>query len=76
MAKILTAHGQRVQKSVFECDLTAAQFAKLKRRLCKLLDPAQDESLRFYRLCASCTAQVEVVGRGPPVETSPHVYIV
>lgn len=49
VAKKCVDHGQRVQNSVFECLLDAAQFAVLKSELSALIDPDLD-SLRFYQL--------------------------
>lgn len=48
-AKICLNYGQRVQKSVFECKVTQADFEKLQRKLLTIIDTAED-SLRFYRL--------------------------
>ena len=42
-------HGQRVQNSVFECDLDAASFELIKHKLEGLIDPKRD-SLRMYNL--------------------------
>ena len=47
VAKVCVDHGQRVQNSVFECRLDAAQYAVLKHRLTELID-TQADSLRFY----------------------------
>ena len=49
VAKQCVNYGQRVQNSVFECSLDAAQLVQLKALLCDLIDPEQD-SLRFYML--------------------------
>ena len=46
VAKRCVDHGQRVQNSVFECLLDAAQYAVLKAELTALIDPALD-SLRY-----------------------------
>lgn len=46
VAKACVNHGQRVQNSVFECLLDAAQYTFFKAELTKLIDPATD-SLRF-----------------------------
>lgn len=75
LAKILEGFGQRVQYSVFECDLTAQQYGILKRKMCKLIVPDEGDSLRIYRLCAACVRTIELVGQGPPVETSVDVYV-
>ena len=48
VAKVCVNHGQRVQNSVFECLLDAAQYVMFKAELTALIDPDQD-SLRFYR---------------------------
>ncbi len=42
-------YGQRVQNSVFECDLDAAKFEMVKHKLEQLIDP-QTDSLRMYNL--------------------------
>jgi len=64
VAKICEGHGQRVQKSVFECVLNAAQLETLKHRLRKVVDMEQD-SLRFYRLREPRERYLEVIGRKP-----------
>ena len=64
VAKQCVNHGQRVQNSVFECLLDAAQYAVLKAELAKLIDPEVD-SLRFYQLCNHYQNKVEHVGVRP-----------
>ena len=49
VAKVCESTGQRVQKSVFECQLDLALFEKLERALLKEIDPRQD-CLRLYRI--------------------------
>lgn len=49
IAKQCVNYGQRVQNSVFECLLDAAQCRSLQAKLCKIIDPDTD-SLRFYYL--------------------------
>ena len=49
IAKQCVNYGQRVQNSVFECLLDAAQYRMLQAKLCKIMDPDRD-SLRFYYL--------------------------
>ena len=49
VAKICVNYGQRVQNSVFECILDAAQYVVFKATLLKLIDTEVD-SLRFYQL--------------------------
>ena len=62
VAKLMEAYGARVQKSVFECDLDRRQLNTVRKRALKLIDLKSD-SLRIYRLCASCAARIEHNGR-------------
>lgn len=57
-AKACLDYGQRVQFSVFECQVDPGQFAKLKDRLLKIMDPDQD-SVRFYFLGDNWERRVE-----------------
>ena len=61
VAKTCENHGQRVQKSVFECSLDAAQFVLFRAKLEKEIDPAND-SLRFYFLGNNWHHRVEHIG--------------
>lgn len=72
-AKLLEAHGTRVQYSVFECNLTEMQLAKLKEKLAKCMKP--EDSIRFYRLCKECVGRVDIIGTGE-VTTERQYYIV
>lgn len=49
IAKQCVNYGQRVQNSVFECLVDAAQCRLLQAKLCEIMDPQKD-SLRFYYL--------------------------
>jgi CRISPR-associated protein Cas2 len=49
VAKACEGVGQRVQKSVFECQLDLARMETLERKLVDLMDLEQD-CLRLYRL--------------------------
>lgn len=60
-ARICLDHGQRVQKSVFECKLTAAGFERLSHKLRELIEPDCD-SVRIYRLPADRRRAVTVLG--------------
>lgn len=59
--KVLKSYGQWMQFSVFECNLSEPQYAKLRSRLSKLIKPEQD-SIRFYFLCRCCQDKVERIG--------------
>ena len=64
MAKACVNHGQRVQNSVFECLLDAAQYVTFKAELTGLIDP-QSDSLRFYQLGNNYKSKLEHVGVHP-----------
>jgi len=49
VAKLCESTGQRVQKSVFECQLDIAKFETLERQLLAEIDPSTD-CLRLYRI--------------------------
>lgn len=61
VAQACLNYGQRVQKSVFECVVTEAQFEQLRQALLAEID-AQTDSLRFYRLPEPLEAYREVHG--------------
>lgn len=50
-----------MQYSVFECNLNATEYAKLRARLSKLIKP-QEDSIRFYFLCGCCQGKIERIG--------------
>ncbi len=64
VARTCLDFGQRVQNSVFECEVDPAQWAVLRASLVGEIDPEKD-SLRFYRLGANGKARVEHVGSKP-----------
>jgi CRISPR-associated protein Cas2 len=61
VSKACQSYGERVQKSVFECDVDPAQWTRLKHRLLQEFDPAED-SLRFYYLGSNWARRVEHSG--------------
>lgn len=61
IAKQCVNYGQRVQNSVFECLLDAAQCRSLQAKLCKIMDTEHD-SLRFYYLGNRYEGKIEHFG--------------
>jgi CRISPR-associated protein Cas2 len=61
VAKECENFGQRVQNSVFECQVDPAQWAKLRFRLLDIIDPDKD-SLRFYFLGKNWRPRIEHQG--------------
>src|SRR3972149_11896937 len=64
ISKTCLDYGMRVQNSVFECEVTPAQFVTLKNELIEIFDPKED-SLRFYFLGKKGRQKVEHVGAKP-----------
>lgn len=67
IAKACLDYGQRVQNSVFECNVDPARWATLKQRLLDTINPEED-SLRFYYLGSNYHHRVEHVGAKPTVD--------
>jgi CRISPR-associated protein Cas2 len=66
VAETCVGFGQRVQKSVFECQLTAVQLEELLHRLLGIIDETED-SLRVYRLREPRERFVSIYGLRPEV---------
>lgn len=64
VAKACVSRGQRVQCSVFECALDAAQFCQLRHDLSQMIDRDKD-SLRFYNLGDHYRSRIEHIGARP-----------
>lgn len=67
IARACLDYGQRVQNSVFECEVDPAQWAALRGRLISEIKVDED-SLRFYRLGADGQRRVEHVGAKPATD--------
>jgi CRISPR-associated protein Cas2 len=61
VAKVCKDYGQRVQLSVFECEVDPAQWTSLRQ---KLIDEVnlEEDSLKFYFLGANWRRRVEQLG--------------
>lgn len=67
VANICEKYGIRVQNSVFEVEVNAAQLAVLKAELIRRIDIEQD-SVRIYRLGNSYERKIETLGKTPIVQ--------
>lgn len=61
VAKACVDYGQRVQNSVFECNIDPSIWVRLREKLVDEIDPEKD-SLRFYFLGSNWRNRVEHVG--------------
>jgi CRISPR-associated protein Cas2 len=69
VAKQCLNFGQRVQNSVFECVLDAAQCRQIQHALEQLIDKEKD-SLRFYYLGNNYKTKVEHIGAKPSLDVT------
>jgi CRISPR-associated protein Cas2 len=67
VARACLDFGQRVQNSVFECEVDPGQWTALRARLISEID-ADFDSLRFYRLGANGRGRSEHVGSKPTLD--------
>jgi CRISPR-associated protein Cas2 len=65
--KILSGFGEWTQYSLFEMFLNEKERILLISKLQPVLNP-QEDSVRFYPLCAACVKRVETIGSEPPQE--------
>lgn len=64
VARLCQDRGQRVQNSIFECLVDAAQWVAFRASLVAEANPAED-SLRFYFLGDNWKGRIEHVGAKP-----------
>ena len=67
IAQLCENYGQRVQHSVFECNVSDKEWTKLKIDLLKEYDKNKD-SLRFYYLGNNKSARIEHHGINPSID--------
>ena len=74
-AKMLKDYGERVQYSVFECNMDEKLLKSLSDRAKKLLNDEED-SLRIYELSDSQKKNVTIIGLGNVIADDKDTYIV
>ncbi len=67
VSKFLKDYGLRVQKSVFEGDISTEQYNEVKEKVKTLIDRKTDK-VCFYRFCKGCKGKVEISGWGEIAE--------
>lgn len=74
VAKACKDYGQRVQNSVFECELSEAQFVTLKSRISAIMDMKLD-SVRFYFLSSKSHGRVISLGKKTSYDVNDAIII-
>lgn len=67
VSKICVKWGQRVQKSVFECQVNPIQYEELEQSLVDIIHPKED-SLRIYRLTEPARFHIREFGNVKAVD--------
>jgi CRISPR-associated protein Cas2 len=67
VAKVCLDYGQRVQNSVFECQVDPERWTRLRLRLLEEYNPNED-SIRFYFLGTNWHNRVEHHGTKPSID--------
>jgi CRISPR-associated protein Cas2 len=73
LARLLEGFGERVQRSVFECDLNGRELAMLLHRLERFAHAG--DAIRVYRLPPHVAAGTRIFG-GLPLVRTPNITIV
>jgi CRISPR-associated protein Cas2 len=60
-ANVLMNYGERIQYSVFECNVSESRFDELREKLASLLNPRRDR-LHIFPLCGACFSRAESIG--------------
>lgn len=76
VAHALQRYGQRVQKSVFECQLQDGQLEECIAILKTVLEEPDNGNIRIYRLCEGCESQSVGIGNLKPTLDSEPCAIV
>jgi len=74
VSKACQSYGQRVQNSVFECEVDEGQLLKIKDCLIRLID-SETDSLRFYNLGNKGQNKVDHIGAKPSFNVSEPIII-
>lgn len=72
--KLLYGYGERVQYSVFECELRPADLEELKQRMRRLIQKDEDD-VRFYPLCQRCLEKASALGKAKLHRQRPFVVV-
>ena len=60
VSRLLEQYGERINYSVFECMLTAAQRKEVEAGLSALINPRKDQ-VSVYPICVNCYAKASYI---------------
>lgn len=67
VARTLESHGIRVQKSFFQCEMSARQMRQLRDEILRIINH-QEDSFYIYPLCETCSQKALKDGQGELVK--------
>ncbi len=73
LARLLSGYGERVQRSVFECELRESEYEELLERLRRVW--REGDSIRVYRLTREGARRIVIFG-GPGLVETPYLTII
>ena len=73
VAGVLLGYGERVQFSVFECDLGKNELEALVDQLSNLIE--RTDSIRYYGICQTCQKLILVSGKDAPIQEREYLII-
>ncbi|MCH4156624.1 MAG: CRISPR-associated endonuclease Cas2 [Muribaculaceae bacterium] len=74
VAKECVNYGQRVQNSVFECNINEVQLTILKDKIKSIINPTRD-SVRIYKLGDNWIRRIESIGKETSFNTDGELII-
>lgn len=75
VTKLCCKYGQRVQNSVFECQLDWSQYLELKAKLAYLIDKKQD-SIIVYNLGNNFKDKIDIIGKQKTIYKQEDILII
>jgi len=73
VSKLLLGYGERVQESVFECDINKNDLSGIIKKLGNIID-LENDSIRIYYLTEELKKQIKIIGIGTITEYN-DIYI-
>jgi CRISPR-associated protein Cas2 len=73
LVRLLEGYGERVQYSVFECDLGERHYARLLKEVTRFMEP--EDRIRLYRMPRADEDHVVVLGGNPVVRAPPYIIV-
>jgi CRISPR-associated protein Cas2 len=75
VARAMRGYGERVLKSVFECNVDEKRFEEMKGKVEEIIEPIED-SVRYYVLCEKCVREVCHSGKGEEFQDDKDFFVI